>query len=224
MAMVADFQDLRTKMVDNQIRTTDVTDLRVLDAFLTVPREAFVPVNRQVLAYIDEDQPLDGEGTAPRYLMEPSPFAKLVQLAKINKNDVVLDIGCGTGYSSAIFSELAGSVIGLESDSALAAIATSRLQQLGHDNVVIVSGNLNEGYASEAPYDVIFIEGAVDFVPQVIFNQLKEGGRLVVVEGRGNAGIARIYVKENGVASGRTVFNTAVRPLPGFERVEQFEF
>lgn len=224
MAMVADFQDLRTKMVDNQIRTTDVTDLRVLDAFLTVPREDFVPVNRQVLAYIDEDQPLDGEGTAPRYLMEPSPFAKLVQLAKINKNDVVLDIGCGTGYSSAIFSELAGSVIGLESDSALAAIATSRLQQLGHDNVVIVSGKLNEGYASEAPYDVIFIEGAVDFVPQVIFNQLKEGGRLVVVEGRGNAGIARIYVKENGVASGRTVFNTAVRPLPGFERVEQFEF
>jgi len=224
MAMVADFQDLRTKMVDNQIRTTDVTDLRVIDAFLTVPREVFVPVNRQVLAYIDEDQLLESEGTAPRYLMEPSPFAKLVQLAKVTKNDVVLDVGCGTGYSSAIFSELAGSVIGLESDSALSSVATARLQALGHDNVVIVSGALNAGYPSEAPYDVIFIEGAVDFVPEVLFNQLKEGGRLVVVEGRGNAGIARLYVKENGIASGRTVFNTAVRPLPGFEQIEQFEF
>jgi len=224
MAMVADFQDLRTKMVDNQIRTTDVTDLRVIDAFLTVPREVFVPVNRQVLAYIDEDQLLESEGTAPRYLMEPSPFAKLVQLAKVTKNDVVLDVGCGTGYSSAIFSELAGSVIGLESDSALSSVATARLQALGHDNVVIVSGALNAGYPSEAPYDVIFIEGAVDFVPEVLFNQLKEGGRLVVVEGHGYAGIARLYVKENGIASGRTVFNTAVRPLPGFEQIEQFEF
>ncbi|MBO1023947.1 protein-L-isoaspartate O-methyltransferase [Ochrobactrum sp. SD129] len=222
--MAADFQDLRTKMVDNQIRTTDVTDLRVIDAFLTVPREVFVPANRQVLAYIDEDQLLEGEGTAPRYLMEPSPFAKLIQLAKVNKNDVVLDIGCGTGYSSAILSELAGSVIGLESDSSLSAIAAARLQELSHDNVVIVSGDLKAGYPSEAPYDVIFIEGAVDFVPEVLFNQLKEGGRLIAVEGRGNAGVARIYVKENGVASGRSVFNTAVRPLPGFERVEQFEF
>ncbi len=224
MAMAADFQDLRTKMVDNQIRTTDVTDLRVIDAFLTVPREVFVPANRQVLAYIDEDQLLEGEGSAPRYLMEPSPFAKLIQLAKVNKNDVVLDIGCGTGYSSAILSELAGSVIGLESDSSLSAIAAARLQELSHDNVVIVSGDLKAGYPSEAPYDVIFIEGAVDFVPEVLFNQLKEGGRLIAVEGRGNAGVARIYVKENGVASGRSVFNTAVRPLPGFERVEQFEF
>ncbi|KAB2692359.1 protein-L-isoaspartate O-methyltransferase family protein [Brucella pseudogrignonensis] len=222
--MAADFQDLRTKMVDNQIRTTDVTDLRVIDAFLTVPREVFAPANRQVLAYIDEDQLLEGEGTAPRYLMEPSPFAKLIQLAKVNKNDVVLDIGCGTGYSSAILSELAGSVIGLESDSSLSAIAAARLQELSHDNVVIVSGDLKAGYPSEAPYDVIFIEGAVDFVPEVLFNQLKEGGRLIAVEGRGNAGVARIYVKENGVASGRSVFNTAVRPLPGFERVEQFEF
>jgi protein-L-isoaspartate(D-aspartate) O-methyltransferase len=181
MAMAADFQDLRTKMVDNQIRTTDVTDLRVIDAFLTVPREVFVPANRQVLAYIDEDQLLEGEGTAPRYLMEPSPFAKLIQLAKVNKNDVVLDIGCGTGYSSAILSELAGSVIGLESDSSLSAIAAARLQELSHDNVVIVSGDLKAGYPSEAPYDVIFIEGAVDFVPEVLFNQLKEGGRLIAV-------------------------------------------
>jgi len=222
--MAADFQDLRTKMVDNQIRTTDVTDLAVIDAFLAVPREAFVPTVRQAVAYIDEDQPLEAEGGAPRYLMEPSPFAKLIQLARVNKNDVVLDIGCGTGYSSAILSHLAGSVIGLESDSALSAAATARLAELGYDNVVIVSGDMHAGYPSEAPYDVIMIEGGVDFVPDTLFAQLKEGGRLVVVEGRGNASVARIYVKENGVASGRIAFNTAVRPLPGFERIPQFEF
>ena len=222
--MAADFQDLRTKMVDNQIRTTDVTDLAVIDAFLTVPREAFVPAARQVLAYIDEDQLLESEGDQPRYLMEPSPFAKLVQLAGVKKTDVVLDVGCGTGYSAAILSKLAGSVIGLESDSVLSAAATTRLAELGYDNVVIVSGELPAGYPSEAPYDVILIEGAVDFVPDALLGQLKDGGRLVAVEGRGNASVARIYVKENGVASGRGVFNTADRPLPGFERVPQFEF
>ncbi|MBB4092557.1 protein-L-isoaspartate O-methyltransferase family protein [Brucella pecoris] len=222
--MAADFQELRTKMVDNQIRTTDVTDLAVIDAFLTVPREAFVPAARQVLAYIDEDQLLESEGKQPRYLMEPSPFAKLVQLARIKETDVVLDVGCGTGYSAAILSKLSGSVIGLENDSVLSAAATARLAELGYDNVVIVSGELQAGYPSEAPYDVIVIEGAVDFVPDALLSQLKDGGRLVAVEGRGNAGVARIYVKENGVASGRGVFNTAVRPLPGFERIPQFEF
>lgn len=222
--MAADFQDLRTKMVDNQIRTTDVTDLSVIDAFLTVPREAFVPSARKAVAYIDEDILLEGEGGAPRYLMEPSPFAKLVQLARIGKKDVVLDIGCGTGYSSAVLSHLAGSVIGLESDSALSAEATTRLTELGYDNVVIVSGDMSSGYPSEAPYDVIMIEGAVDFVPEPLFQQLKEGGRLIAVEGRGNASVARLYVKENGVASGRMAFNTAIRFLPGFERVPQFEF
>lgn len=222
--MAADFQDLRTKMVDNQIRTTDVTDLAVIDAFLTVPREAFVPSARKAVAYIDEDILLEGEGKAPRYLMEPSPFAKLVQLARIGKKDVVLDIGCGTGYSSAVLSHLAGSVIGLESDSVLSAEATTRLTELGYDNVVIVSGDMPAGYPSEAPYDVIMIEGAVDFVPETLFQQLKDGGRLIAVEGRGNASVARFYIKENGVASGRMAFNTAIRFLPGFERVAQFEF
>ncbi|MGU3400961.1 protein-L-isoaspartate O-methyltransferase family protein [Brucellaceae bacterium D45D] len=222
--MAADFQDLRTKMVDNQIRTTDVTDLAVIDAFLAVPREAFVPAVRQSVAYIDEDLLLDSDGSARRYLMAPSPFAKLVQLARVGKDDVALDVGCGSGYSSAILGKLAGSVIGLESDSVLSASATARLVELGYDNVVIVSGDMAAGYASEAPYDVILIEGAVDAVPDALLQQLKEGGRLVAVEGRGNAAVARLYVKENGVASGRMAFNTALEPLPGFQRVPQFEF
>ncbi len=220
--MAADFQDLRTKMVDNQIRTRDVTDLAVIDAFLTVPREAFVPEARQPLAYIDEDQRLEGE--TPRYLMQASSFAKLVQLVAIGKSDVVLDIGCGSGYSSAVLSRLAGSVIGLDSDSRLAAAASAKLTELGYDNVVIVTGDMAAGYAKEAPFDVIVIEGAVDFTPDALLGQLREGGRLVAIEGRGNAAQARVYVKEGGVASSRTAFNMAAKPLPGFERVPQFEF
>ncbi|KXF77219.1 protein-L-isoaspartate O-methyltransferase [Paramesorhizobium deserti] len=225
--MTADFHDLRTKMVDNQIRTTDVTNIAVLDAFLAVPREEFVPSARRDLAYIDEDilvKPASPVGEAARYLMEPSPFAKLVQLAAIEPGDVVLDIGTGTGYSAAVLSRLASSIIAVESDSDLAAEATAKLSELGYDNVVIVTAPLTEGYPSEAPYDVIILEGAVDFVPDALFDQLKDGGRLVAVEGYGNAGVAKLYVKDDGITSGRRAFNLAVKPLPGFARAPQFEF
>jgi len=225
--MTADFHDLRIKMVDNQIRTTDVTSIPVLDAFLAVPREEFVPAARRELAYIDEDilvKPASPTGEGPRYLMEPSPFAKLVQLAAIEAGDVVLDIGTGTGYSAAVLSRLASSIIAVESDSDLAAEATAKLSELGYDNVVIVTSPLPEGYPSEAPYDVIILEGAVDFVPDALFDQLKDGGRLVVVEGHGNAGVAKLYVKDEGIASGRRAFNLAVKPLPGFACAPQFEF
>ncbi|RCS24226.1 protein-L-isoaspartate O-methyltransferase [Phyllobacterium salinisoli] len=224
--MTADFQDLRIKMVDNQIRTTDVTNVAVLDAFLAVPREEFVPAAWRGLAYIDEDiQVKPGEaGEAARYLMEPSPFAKLVQLAAIEPGDVVLDIGTATGYSAAVLSRLASSIIAVEGDSDLADQATAKLSELGYDNVVMVTAPMIGGYPSEAPYDVIILEGAVDFVPDALFDQLKDGGRLVAVEGLGNAGVAKLYVKDDGIASGRRAFNLAVKPLPGFARAPQFQF
>lgn len=220
--MLADFQNLRTKMVDNQIRTTDVTDLALLEAFLAVPREAFVPENRKELAYIDEDIQLDS--AAQRYLMEPSPLAKLIQLAEIKPSDLVLDVGSGSGYAAAILSQLAGSVIALESDSALSAQAGSVLSTLGYDNVVIVTGELGLGHSSEAPYDVILIEGAVDYVPQSLKDQLKDGGRLIAVEGQGNLGVARVYTKENAVVSCRDAFNLSVKPLREFARKAEFTF
>jgi protein-L-isoaspartate(D-aspartate) O-methyltransferase len=224
--MTADFTDLRTKMVDNQIRTTDVTNVAVLEAFLTVPREVFVPAAWRDLAYIDEDIPLkpSAAGQPARYLMEPSPFAKLVQLASIKRGDHVLDIGTGTGYPAAILSRLAASVVAVENDPELAAVATAKLAELGFNNVVIVSAPLTQGDAARAPYDVIVIDGAVDFVPEALFGQLKNGGRLVAVEGQGNAGVARIYVKDDGIVSGRGAFNLAVKELPGFARTPQFHF
>ena len=215
-----DYKAARTKMVDNQIRTTDVTSHEVLDAFLTVPREEFVPAAVKPLAYIDNDIQL-----APgRFLMEPSPLAKLIQLADIAPNDIVLEVGCGTGYASALLSKLGSSVVALESEAELAASATETLARLGYDNVAVVSGDLEGGYAPEAPYDAVFVHGAVEFVPEALFAQLRDGGRLVEVEGYGNASQARLYIKESGRVAERNAFNTAVKPLPGFRKAKEFVF
>lgn len=205
-------------MVDGQVRTTDVTSLPLLDAMLSVPREEFVPSLRRSLAYIDEDLEI-----APgRFIMEPSPFARLVQLAGIRPSDFVLDIGAGMGYSSAVLSKLAGAVVALEEEDVLAEKAQSTLSSLGYDTVAVVNGPLANGYADQAPYDAIVIEGAVDHVPQVILDQLKDGGRLVAVVGRGNAGIASLFVRHGQSVSSRRAFNAAVRPLPGFHNAPVF--
>jgi protein-L-isoaspartate(D-aspartate) O-methyltransferase len=218
--MITDFSSLRTKMVDGQLRTTDVTSLPILDAMLAVPREDFVPAAKRSLAYIDEDI----EVAPARWLMEPSPFARLLQLAGIRQGDFVLDVGAATGYSSAVLSKLAGAVVALESDPALARDAQSRLSLLGCDTVAVVEGPLENGYASQAPYDVIFLEGAVERIPPALFDQLRDGGRLVAVEGYGNTGVARLHLKQGDTVSARRGFNAAVKPLPGFHRVPAFHF
>ncbi|MCZ2203978.1 protein-L-isoaspartate O-methyltransferase family protein [Bartonella sp. A05] len=224
--MVVDFADLRRKMVDNQIRTVDVTNLSVLEAFLTMPREDFVPESSKDLSYLDSDIVVfPAQNSLPAcYLMGPASLAKLLQLAAAKPSDIVLDIGANSGYCAALFSKLAGFVIALENNKVLSERAAKILERNHCDNVVVVHGSLEQGYAVEGPYDVIFIEGAVDFIPDVIFEQMKEGGRLVVVEGHGNAGVARIYVKEEGVVSGRRAFNLAVKGLPGFLKAPNFIF
>ncbi len=224
--MGTDYQDARQKMVDNQIRTTDVTSHSVLKAFLTVAREDFVPNSLKPLAYIDTDLQIssgDEDGVA-RFIMEPSPLAKLLQLAEIKPDHVVLEIGCAEGYATALLSLIAGSVVALESDGALAEAASERLSEAGFDNVAVVTGDLEKGYANEAPYDQIFFNGAVEEVPEIIFDQLREGGRLVAAVGSGNAAQAYLFVKDGGVVSGRPVFNLSVKPLPGFRKAEEFVF
>jgi protein-L-isoaspartate O-methyltransferase len=148
-----DYSAIRKRMVDCQLRTGDVTDYAVLDAMGEIPRERFVPARMQSLAYIDEDLMVkEAEGEIPaRYLMEPRPFARLVQLAEVKSSDIVLDIGCVAGYSTAVLARLADSVVGLEMDADLAALASENLVELGVANAAVVTGPLDVGYPSEGP-------------------------------------------------------------------------
>ncbi|MBU4530728.1 MAG: protein-L-isoaspartate O-methyltransferase [Hoeflea sp.] len=222
--MGTDYQAARQKMVDNQIRTTDVTSHSVLKAFLTVAREDFVPTPLKPLAYIDTDLRISDVDGVGRYVMEPSPLAKMLQLAQITRDQVVLEIGCGSGYTAAILSLLAGSVVAVESDPALADQASELLSDTGYDNVAVVTSDLEKGYAAEGPYDLIFFNGAVEQVPAALFDQLREGGKLVAAIGSGLSAQAHLFVKDGGVVSGRPAFNISVKPLPGFRAVEAFVF
>lgn len=222
--MKSDFYEHRVKMVDGQIRTTDVTNAALLEAMLAVPREKFIGSANPALAYIDEDIRVATGAEGPRYLMEASPLARLIQLADVGPSDTVLDVGCGTGYGSAILSRLARSVVALESDSQLAAQAAATLADLGCGNVEVIAGALRDGQPARAPFDVILINGSVEEVPQALLDQLAEDGRLVVVQGHGNAGIACLFLKTTGAVTGRRAFNAAIKPLPGFERTRVFEF
>lgn len=221
-----DFDRAREMMVEGQVRVADVTDRRLISAMRDIPREAFVPGKRKVLAYMDEDLPVrDAEaGAVARYLMAPAPFAKLVQLGGVGEADVALVIGCATGYSAAVLARLAGSVVALESDSALAASASETLAKLGIDNVAVVTGPLEQGCPDEAPFDVILVDGAIEAVPDALLAQLKDGGRLVAVIGTGLAAAATLFEKDGGEVGSRSAFNASVMPLPGFERPRAFVF
>lgn len=224
--MVADFAELRRKMVDNQIRTVDVTDLSVLEAFLMVPREDFVSEDMKALSYVDTDIVVcpAQNGLSATYSMRPASLAKLLQLAAVKSSDIVLDVGANSGYCAALFSKLAATVVALESHKNLSEQAAATLKRHQCDNVIMVHEDLEKGYAVGGPYDLIFIEGAVDFIPETLFEQMKERGRLVVVEGCGNSGVARIYVKEDGVIASRRAFNLAVKPLARFLKTPDFIF
>ena len=214
----SDFQARRVKMVDGQLRTTDVTSHPVLDSFLAVPRESYVSDAKRELAYFDMEI-----AVAPgRYLMEPSPLAKLIQLADIKSTDRVLDIGTATGYSAAILLNIGATIVALESNGELGDTAKANLAAANITNVDVVTGPLKAGAASKGPFNVILIEGAVGEVPKALFDQLADGGRLVAVEGEGLSGVARLYVKTGQIVSGRRGFNLSVKPLPGFELAPQF--
>lgn len=218
---MADYAAARVHMVDSQLRTNKVRDGRVLDAFESLPREVFVPESRRGIAYVDEDLLLD----KGRYLMEPMVLARLLQVAEIGSGDVALDVGCATGYSSALLAKLAATVVALESDATLVEQANRALSEQGVDNVVVVEGPLSEGYPAQAPYDVILISGAVAEVPRAIREQLAEGGRLVtVVRGDSGPGRAMLYQRSGGIVSGRPLFDASTPILPGFEPKRGFVF
>jgi protein-L-isoaspartate(D-aspartate) O-methyltransferase len=212
-------------MVDGQVRTADVTDPRLLAALLETPRERFVPAAQAGLAYLDCDVPVGPAGARQsRRLLKPMVLAKLLQTAEIDVSHLVLDVGCATGYASAIIARLAGTVVALEEDPALAGQAKRVLRDLGLANVMVATGPLNAGWPPQAPYDAIILNGAVEVIPDALFGQIKEGGCLAGILGTPPAGKAMLYRRHRGQVSGRPIFDAAAPPLPGFSKPVEFVF
>ncbi len=216
-----DYRAARLNMVESQLRTNKVTDESVLQAFLAIPRERFVPASLAGIAYVDDDVPL-GDG---RMLIEPLVLARLLQLARCGTADKALVVGAATGYAAAILARLVGRVVALECDARLAATARTRLRELAVANVVLVEGPLERGHAAEAPYDVILIDGAVAAIPDAVAQQLAEGGRLVtVVKPDERMGQGVLMTRVEGKLSQRPMFDAATALLAGFAPAPAFVF
>ena len=224
------FERQRLTMAELQLRPNEVTDTRLLAAMRALPRERFVPPKLSALAYMDEAIEVFPafDGAPPRFLLAPMVLARLVQLAAIQPEDSVLDIGCATGYSAAVLASLGRSVIGLEPEPKLARAARDRLRELGIENAAIVEGPLSAGLPEGAPYDVIVLNGSVPEVPDSLFAQLKDGGRLVAILSAGanqaSQGKAYLFVKVGSELSGLPHFDAGARPLPGFTPEPCFTF
>ncbi|NWH08342.1 MAG: protein-L-isoaspartate O-methyltransferase [Alphaproteobacteria bacterium] len=217
---MVNFATLRATMVDSQLRTNDVNDPRVLAVMGAVPRERFLPPAKRHLAYVSEPVAL----SQGRSLLDPRAAGKLMQLAEIAEGDVVLVVGAGTGYLAAVAAGLASAVVALEEDEGIAQQASTALRELQLDNVSTVNGRLADGVPGQGPFDVILIGGAADEVPQAVFAQLKEGGRLAVILRQGPLGRAHLFVKSGGALSKRIAFDATVPVLPELAKAPGFVF
>jgi protein-L-isoaspartate(D-aspartate) O-methyltransferase len=215
-----DFAAARRTMVDSQIKTGAITDPVVVDAMGAVPRENFLPEARRAVAYVDEDLAI-GKG---RFVMEPLVLARLLQAAEIQPTDKALVVGANGGYSAAVLARMAASIVALDSDRELIAAASKGLAVSGIDNVQVVAGELAAGHAAGAPYDVIFIGGAVAEVPGSLKLQLADGGRLVAIVRGGPMGRGVVFERVGATFGARDVFDAATPFLPGFEKLPKFVF
>jgi protein-L-isoaspartate(D-aspartate) O-methyltransferase len=215
-----DLEAARTAMIESQVRVNDVTDRRLIGALTAVPRELFVPAAKRASAYAD----IAVETRPGRWMAAARDFSKLVNITALRPEDRVLDIAPGTGYSSAVLSRLAASVVALEEDEAAAKILREGLAAANVSGVEVVAGPLKAGVPSKGPYDVIIVNGAIEEVPAAWLAQLAEGGRLAVAVAEGSVRRARIYTASGGKTAWRTPFDTPVPALPGFEKAAEFRF
>jgi protein-L-isoaspartate(D-aspartate) O-methyltransferase len=223
--MMMDTKLQRINMVESQVRPSDVTDRRIIRAMLDLPRERFVPPAMAPLAYMDEALCVSAPGqTVERYLLAPRTFAKLVQLAEIEPDHVVLDVGCATGYSTAVLAQLAKRVVGVESDKALAESARSILQEHAIANATVVNARLTDGAAAEGPFDAILLNGAAETIAPALFEQLKDGGKLVGIMKDGAVSRAQVWQRVGAVCDPRAAFEAGAVLLPGFARPKGFVF
>lgn len=216
---MTDFAELRTTMVDTQVRPSDVTKYTVIEALLEVPREAFVPTGQRAAAYADTCVTLD----SGRVVLDARTFAKMLDALDIQNEELVLDIGTGLGYSSAVIARMAEAVIAVEDDESRASEAQTTLSEQGADNAIVHTGVLAEGAAEHGPYDVILLQGGVEELPATILEQLKEGGRIGALFVEGALGVVRIGYKIDGQVNWSFAFNANAPVLPGFEKQRAFE-
>ena len=215
---MTDFGLRRRTMVDSQVRTADVTKFPIIDAMLNVPRELFVPAGKREAAYVGENVPI-----APgRVLLEPRAIAKMLDALDIQPTELVLDIGCGLGYSAALIARLAEAVVAVEDDAARVREIEQALTEAGADNVAVAHCALVEGAPKHGPYDVITIQGAVEVMPEAILDQLKEGGRIACLFQEGRLQVCKIGYKVGGEMSWRPAFHAGAPVLPGFEAKRSF--
>ena len=215
---MSEFARRRTIMVDTQVRPSDVTKFHIIDAMLSVPREVFVPPALKEAAYVGEHLDL-GRG---RTMLDPRTFAKLLEAVDIQNSDLVLDVACGLGYSSAVAARMADAVIALEEDPDFCADAEAALAAAGVDNVAVVEGALAEGAAKPGPYDVILIQGGVEEVPEALLDQLKVGGRIAAIFDDGRLGAVRVGYKTETEVTWRFAFNGTAPLLPQFAGKMEF--
>jgi protein-L-isoaspartate(D-aspartate) O-methyltransferase len=218
------FSTARQNMVDCQVRPSDVTDVPIIDAMLEVPREAFVPQNQRALAYLDLDLDVSEGASAKRFLIKPAVMARMLQAAEIKATDAVLVVGCATGYAAAVVAKIAGQVTATEIDSSLAAKAGTALAGLGLGTVTVRAAAAADGDSAAAPYDVIVLNGATEIIPEGLFRQLKQGGRLVGVFATTMPPRATIVTHSHDDFGHRALFDAVAPVLPGLERVPAFVF
>lgn len=215
---MSDFSTLRVVMVDTQVRPSDVTKFPIIEAMLSVPREAYVPAAKQAVAYVGESVDL-GQG---RVLVEARTLAKMLDALEVLPSDRVLDIGGGLGYSAAVVARMAASVVAVEDEAARVEAANATFAAQGIANAKAIVGPLSGGAASEAPFNVIIVNGGVQDVPETLLAQLAEGGRIAAVFMQGALGTVKIGHKVDGRVAWRFAFNASAPVLPGFARAAAF--
>lgn len=207
---MADYASRRTMMVDTQVRPSDVTKFPIIDAMLSVPREQYVPAEKRPAAYMGGDVDL-GEG---RVLLDPRVFAKMLDALDIQPDEVVLDVGCALGYSTAVLASLAEFVVAVEENALWAEEAQGTLSAQNVDNAAVFEGALTEGVAKSGPYHVIILQGGIEALPKALDDQLQEGGRVCAIFMDGGLGVVRIGVKIGGRLNWRDLFNATAPVLP----------
>ncbi len=216
---MVNFRDARTAMVDTQVRPSDVTKFPIIQALLDVPREEFVPQRLKPVSYADTHLPVAND----RVILEARTFSKMLDAIDIQPDQLVLDLGCAYGYSTAVIARLAEAVVGVEEISEMAAEAEKLLVQQSADNAVAINAPLTTGDARHGPYDAIVLEGAAEVVPEAIQEQLKDGGRIVALLLDRGVCRCRLGRKAGDYIHWRNVFDSGAPVLPGFGKPRSFE-